>query len=123
MKGDFDERDSGVSVELMASDQVLVTSALTEVEVRRNLTRRLAGEALEEARYRFQLELDAFALVAVGASTCNEVARITEQTLCRSLDSVHLASALRAGSATTLLTFDIRQAQAARSLGLSVVGC
>lgn len=81
MKRDFDERDSGVSVELMASDQVLVTSALTEVEVRRNLTRRLAGEALEEARSRFQLELDAFALVAVGASTCNEVARITEQTL------------------------------------------
>jgi hypothetical protein len=31
--------------------------------------------------------------------------------------------ALRADSATTLLTFDITQAQAARSLGLSVVGC
>ena len=122
MKRDFDERDSGVSVELMASDQVLVTSALTEVEVGRNLTRRLAGEAPEEARARFQLELDAFALVAVDATTCNEAARITDQTLCRPLDSVHLASALRAGSATTLLTFDIRQAQAARSLGLSVVG-
>ena len=123
MKGDFDERDSGASVELMASDPVLVTSALTEVVVGRNLTRRLAGEAPEEARARFQLELDAFALVAVDATTCNEAARITDQTLCRPLDSVHLASALRAGSATTLLTFDIRQAQAARSLGLSVVGC
>ena len=97
MKGDFDERDSGVSVELMASDPVLVTSALTEVEVGRNLTRRLVGEAPEEARARFQLELDAFALVAVDATTCNEAARITEQTLCRPLDSVHLASALRAG--------------------------
>ncbi len=122
LKRYFDERDSGVAVNLMASDPVLVTSALTEVEVRRNLARGLSGEAAEEARSRFQLELDAFALVAVDATTCSEAARIAEQTLCRSLDSVHLASALRAGSATTLLTFDLRQAQAARSLGLAVVG-
>ena len=48
--------------------------------------------------------------------------RLTEETLCRSLDSVHLAAALRAGSATALLTFDIRQAQVARSVGLTVRG-
>ena len=39
-----DEHDSAVAAELMKSDPVLVTSRLTEVEVRRNLARLLDGE-------------------------------------------------------------------------------
>lgn len=39
----------------------------------------------------------------------------------RTLDALHLAAAQRAGVAS-LLTFDLRQAQAARNLGLTVVG-
>ena len=39
------------------------------------------------------------------------------------LERIHLEVAPRAGSATTLLTFDQRQAQAARSIGLAVSGC
>ena len=54
--------------------------------------------------------------------TCNDAARIAEQTLCRSLDALHVAAARRAGKSTTFLTFDLRQAQAARSAGLMVVG-
>jgi hypothetical protein len=42
----IDEHDSQVAVELMARDVVLVTSRLTEVEVRRTLTRLLDGDAL-----------------------------------------------------------------------------
>ncbi|MDP6480998.1 MAG: hypothetical protein QF522_03895 [Acidimicrobiales bacterium] len=53
---------------------------------------------------------------------CAEAARIAEQTPCRSPDSIHLAAARRAGSATTVLTLDQRQAEAARSIGLSVIG-
>jgi predicted nucleic acid-binding protein len=49
--------------------------------------------------------------------------RIAAQTLCRSLDALHVASALRAGAATVLLTFDIRQARTARAVGLAVIGC
>jgi predicted nucleic acid-binding protein len=107
----------------MASDPVLVTSRLTEVEVRRNLARLLDGAALAGTRRRLSTDLDAFALVSLDAVTCNEAARIAEQTLCRSLDALHLAAALRAGRATTVLTFDVRQAQVARAVGLSVVGC
>lgn len=55
--------------------------------------------------------------------TCNDAARVAEQTLCRSLDALHLASAQRTGAATTVLTFDIRQARAARAIGLDVIGC
>ncbi|MDP6214981.1 MAG: PIN domain-containing protein, partial [Acidimicrobiales bacterium] len=59
----------------------------------------------------------------LDAQVCAEAARIAEQTLCRSLDSIHLAAARRAGTATIVLTFDQRQAEAARSIGLSVIGC
>ena len=117
-----DERDSGIVDDLLASDPVLVTSRLTEIEVRRNLARLLKpGDALE-AKKAFLSDLDAFALVSLDATTCNEAARIAEQTLCRSLDSIHLAAARRAGSGAVLLTFDVRQAQAARSIGLGVIG-
>jgi hypothetical protein len=81
----------------MSSDPVLVTSRVTEIEVRRNLTRLLDGTPLDAARRRFAADLDAFALVVVDAATCNDAARIAEETLCRALDSIHLASALRAG--------------------------
>ena len=122
LKRYVDEHDSEAADTLMASDPVLVTSRVTEVEVRRNLTRLLDSSALSEARTQFSRDLDAFALIGLDPTTCNEAVRIAEATLCRSLDALHLASATRAGAATTLLTFDIRQAQAARSLGMSVVG-
>jgi len=122
MKRYVDEHDSDLAVEMMATDPVLITSRLTEIEVRRNLSRLLEGPELGDARRRFATDLDAFALVAVDATTCGEAARIAEQTLCRSLDSIHLAAALRAGDTTTFLTFDIRQAQVARGLGLAVRG-
>ena len=116
------EHDSDAAEQLMAVDPVLVTSRLTEVEVRRNLSRLLASSDAAVAKRQFLDDLDSFALMSLDAVTCNEAARIAEQTLCRSLDALHLAAAVRAGPSTTLLTFDGRQAQAARSLGLSVVG-
>jgi predicted nucleic acid-binding protein len=100
------EHDSAVAAELMKSDPVLVTSRLTEVEVRRNLARLL----------------DAFALVSLDATTMSAAAMIAEQTFCRALDSIHLGAARRAGSATTLLTFDVRQARTAHQIGIDVVG-
>lgn len=116
------ERDSHVAEALMTADPVLVTSRLTEVELRRNLTRLLDGDQLLAARRQVQADLHAFALVSLDDVTCNDAARIAEQTLCRSLDALHVAAARRAGEATTFLTFDVRQAQAARSAGLVVVG-
>lgn len=122
LKRYVDEHDSDAANELMQSDPVLVTSRLTEVEVRRNLARLLDGDALDRQRQALAIDLDAFALVGLDATTMNTAARIAEQTLCRSLDSIHLGAARRAGRATTLLTFDTRQARAARQIGLTVVG-
>jgi uncharacterized protein len=121
LKRYVDEHDSAVAVALMASDPVLVTARITEVEVRRNLARLLDDDAWVDSRRQFAVDLDAFALVGLDATTCNEASAIAERTRCRSLDALHLGSAVRAGS-TTLLTFDVRQAQAARAIGLTVIG-
>lgn len=123
LKRYVDEHDSDTARALMATDPVLVTSRLTEIEVRRNLSRLVADvDDLDRLRMALTGDLDAFALVSLDAATCAEAARIAEQTLCRSLDAIHLGAARRAGAATTLLTFDGRQARAARSIGLDVVG-
>jgi predicted nucleic acid-binding protein len=122
LKRYIDEHDSDVAVTLMATDPVLVTSRLTEVEVRHNLARLLDRKTHAIMKRQLATDLDAFALVALDETTCNEASRIAEETLCRSLDSIHLAAAWRAGPTTTMLTFDHRQAQAARTIGLSVIG-
>lgn len=122
MKRYIDEPDSDLANQLMLSDPVLVTSRLTEIELRRNLARLLYGEDLLRIRRRLQSDLHSFAVIDLDSATCNEAARITEQTLCRSLDALHIAAGLRTGNSTTFLTFDIRQGQAARSAGLMVVG-
>ena len=122
MKRYVKERDTEVAVELMASDPMLLISLLTEVELRRNLARLLEGTELLRIRRRVQTDLEAFGFVSLDATTFADAARIAEQTLCRSVDAIHIAAARRAGELTTFLTFDLRQAQAARSVGLSVVG-
>lgn len=117
------EHDSDIADRWLTADVVLVTSWLTLVEVRRNLARLLTGASLRTARAAFETDLDAFALVAADETTCRAAATIGEQLGVRSLDAVHLASAQRLQvPALTFLTFDLRQAQAARSLGLAVVG-
>ncbi|MDQ2677369.1 MAG: type II toxin-antitoxin system VapC family toxin [Actinomycetota bacterium] len=123
LKRYVDEHDSESAVHLMGTDPVLVTSRLTEVEVRRNLTRLLSGDDLAAARRQLSEDLDAVALIALDAATCGDAAFIAERTLCRSLDALHLAAARRAGEHTAVLTFDHRQAAVARELGLQVIGC
>lgn len=122
LKRYIDEHDSDVAIDLMRTDPVLVTSRLTEVEVRRNLARLLDGEDLDQQRRVLAVDLDGFAFVNLDVTTMSSAARIAEQTQCRSLDSIHLGAAQRAGSATVLLTFDARQARTARDLGMTVIG-
>lgn len=122
LKRYFAEPDMEQAIELMAAHPVLVTSALTELEGYRNLSLHLDASEFEEARARFRMEMDWMATVALDAATQVEAIRVAEETGCRSLDAIHLASALRAGAATTLLTYDARQARAARELGMTVVG-
>ncbi len=116
------EHDSALAHDLMTSDSVLATSRISEIEVRRNLAVQLEGTHHIEAKAQFLVDLDNFALMAMDAVLCSSAAHVAERTGIKTLDAIHLASALRAGERTTFLTFDVRQAQAGRSIGLTVVG-
>ena len=116
------EVGSDIALSAILAEQVPVTSQLTEVEVRRNFVRHFAGEELANVQRQLQLDLDEFALVGLDAEVCLDAARIAEDTLCRSLDAIHLAAARRASPNATVLTFDRRQAAAARAIGMAVLG-
>jgi uncharacterized protein len=123
LKNYFAEPDSSVAERLLNSDSVLITSWVTVVEVRRNLARVLQGAELREAKEQFAADLDSMALVAVDEAVCRAAAQIGEQLGVRSLDAIQLASAQRlAIPSLSFVTFDLRQAQAARSLGFTVLG-
>jgi len=119
------EPDSSAAARLLASDPEWVTAAHTEVEVRRTLAIRLAVDpvGLAAAREAFAGDWRRTAVVQLDAITCRTAAELAELTGARSLDALHLAAAQRVGAPVVrLVTFDARQAQAARSLGWAVIG-
>jgi len=110
------------AAEILASDPVLATSWLTVVEVRRTLSRVHGGATPPTVVSRVADDFDALALIGADASLWVDAATIAEVTGARSLDAVHLAAARSIGvSALAFATFDLCQAQAARSLGMSVI--
>jgi uncharacterized protein len=123
LKRYVDEHDSDVADRLLAADPVLVTSWITLVELRRNIARLVDPSELAGIRAQIQRDLDRFALINVDETVCETAADIAEQLGVRSLDAIHLACARRLLVPTlTFVTFDLRQAQAARSLGFTVLG-
>ncbi len=93
-----------------------VTSALARVEVARAV---FAGgpEALELVRRQF----DRIDQVAVGTRVIESAARLAPGQRIRSLDAIHLATALLVGDELrSVVTYDVRMADAARALGLFV---
>ena len=123
LKRYVDEPDSEAADVLLRSDPVLVTGRHTLVEVRRNLARLLEDRDLRSARAAFAADVEVLALVELDSETCEAAATIAEMIGVRTLDALHLGAAQRLGaSAITFLSFDVRQAQAARSLGMTVVG-
>ena len=123
LKRYVDEPDSEVADSLLGSDPTLVTARHTIVEVRRNLARLLDGRDLAAARSAFARDVQVLSIVELDEVTCEGAAAVAEVTGVRTLDALHLAAARRVGGPVVpFLTFDARQAQAARSLGLTVVG-
>jgi predicted nucleic acid-binding protein len=117
------ETDSDLAEQFLTSDPVLVTSWVTAVEVRRNLARILDRADFIPAVAQFNLDLDSFAMIACDEIVARAAGDIGEVLGVRSLDAIHLASAQRLQIRNlTFVTFDLRQAQAARSLGFAVLG-
>lgn len=123
LKRYIDEPDSETAETLLRSDPALLTARHTIVEVRRNLARLLGEADATAARSAFAEDMRVFSIIELDEITCETGAGIAEMTGVRTLDALHLAAAQRIGGpAVTFLTFDIRQAQAARNLGLTVIG-
>ena len=83
----------------------------------------LSPQAREAALALFTDDWMRMNVVELDAITCESAAAVSEVTGARSLDALHLAAAIRAGGpGMTVVTFDARQASAARALGLDVFG-
>jgi predicted nucleic acid-binding protein len=116
------EADSDAADAILRSDDVLLTARHSIVEVRRNLARLLSGRDLVAARRAFAQDLASFSIIELDEVTCESAATIAEEFRVRTLDALHLGAAQRvAEPGAGFLTFDMRQAQAARALGLVVV--
>jgi uncharacterized protein len=123
LKRYIDEPDSATADSILRNDPSLLTARHTVIEVRRSLARLLSGSVAAAARRQFTEDLAAVSIIELDAATCESAAAIAETIGVRTLDALHLAAAQRVvGPDMTLLTFDLRQAVAARALGLSVVG-
>lgn len=116
------EPDSDISEQYLLSDPVWVTARHTWVEVRRNLARLLSGTDLAAAQGYFASDFRRTHIIELDEATCVLAAQIAEVSLLRTLDALHLAALRRVGPDVPLLTFDIRQAQAARALAVRVLG-
>ncbi|CAN5595315.1 type II toxin-antitoxin system VapC family toxin [soil metagenome] len=119
----FDEPDSAMCEEIMRADPSWVTGRHTRIEVRRNLARVLTGVRLRETRGQFDDDWSHCQVVELDELTCELAAELAEGTGVRSLDALHLAAARRVGAGTLLmLTYDLRLAQSARSIGWTILG-
>lgn len=96
------------------------TARITLIEVRRNLKRLLRGAPLARSHAEFQRDWERLNVVEIDGELCGRAAEVAELTAVRTLDAIHLAAIERVGG--PLLTYDRRQAEAARSLGWDVVG-
>lgn len=116
------EADSDVAVKLLDADRQWVSAAHALIEVRRVLAGRLDGRPLAAARSAFLRDWERMLVVDLDSTTCASAAVIAETTQTRTLDALHLAAAIRAVPGRRFVTFDVRQADAARLLGFPVVG-
>ncbi len=122
LKRYVEEADSAAADALLRADSALLTARHTIVEVRRNLARLLTGRDLAGARAAFAADLHSMSIIELDEATCESAALIAEATGVRTLDALHLAAAQRVSApGVSFVTFDLRQAQAARALGLAVV--
>lgn len=109
------EPESQALVDYLAdADVVAATSVISDVEVRRSLERlrALGADPSEHVQGFFVLDL--------SRDIRNRSVTLMPSAL-RSLDAIHLATALDLGTDLDFITYDARLASAAREYGLRVV--
>jgi predicted nucleic acid-binding protein len=117
------EDESTTCERILLGDPSWVTARHTWVEVVRNLAKLLIGSERTRMKKIFASDWLRFYVVELDDTTCRRAGELAETLQLRTLDALHLAAAERAGGAALpFVTYDLRQAQAARSLGWTVLG-
>lgn len=117
------ESDSADCERILRSDSVWITGRHAWVEVIRNLYRLLEGAERNRLEKVFRSDWSRINVVELDRDTCERAADLAKTHLVRTLDALHLAAAQRVGGTTfPFVTYDVRQAQAARALGFTVLG-
>lgn len=123
LKRYVEEPESDECDAILRGDPNVITARLSYVEVQRTLARVISGADLAAALDVFVADWSQFAVVELDDTTCARGAEIAVALGVRSFDALHLGAAQRVGGAALpFLTYDLRQAQAARSLGWTVLG-
>jgi uncharacterized protein len=123
LKRYLDEPDSEEAEQYLLADTRWFSGRHTYVEARRNLSRALQDDEAVRMRAVFEEDWRRITVVELDEVTCRLAADVAEQTGVRTLDALHLGAATRLGpGVASILTYDIRQAQAARQLGFVVLG-
>lgn len=111
-----DEPESSILRGYLAARQVRATSVVGTVETRRNARKR-GGDVSEHVTF----VLGGIEVIELGTTVVDRATAVSPPTL-RSLDAIHVASALELGSdLEALVTYDGRMIDAALALGLPVV--
>lgn len=114
------EADTDALREHLATYDSRITSRLATVEVPRALARR-GAESVAIGAEPLHVVLASLQLVELDGVVAARAAALEPATL-RSLDAIHLASALAIGDElAALITYDARLASAARAAGLTVL--
>ncbi len=111
------------ALDYLDQDFVRLTSLLTYVEVRSAIARSSTKLDKTELLRQFDENMKSVQILGPVRRDWYRAADISENYLLRTLDALHLALAKKFGDvAISFLTFDKRQANAARAMGFSVVG-
>lgn len=106
---------------ILSSDDAWATANHAYTELSINLRRRLDDAAQALAIARLDRDWGSIRVVLIDDVLCHRAATLGSEHRLRTLDALHLAAAERAGgSELTFVTFDVRLAAAARSIGFPV---
>jgi predicted nucleic acid-binding protein len=122
LKRYIEEEETPRVLELMASDREWCASALALAEAQVTLCRLGLDEtSLRGQANALRTDWERFHVVPVDERCLARAAEIGCAEQVRTLDAIHLAAADRLPRPVAFLTFDRRQAEAARSLALAPV--
>jgi predicted nucleic acid-binding protein len=109
--------------DLISFAEARMTSPLSIVETRRAIRVTHEPEDREQLQSEISLLLNAFSYVGEQPEMWEQAAHVADLTGVKSLDAIHLAAASYLEiEEMQFVTFDKKQADAARAIGLTVVG-